>query len=50
MINFLRKKRSKVCHGKPLEGIGGNLAYRWSNHCRVPFCGLKGIGKKTMEI
>ena len=53
MIDFLRTRRLKVCHA---YGV---------NHCKelvetwhvdgvtivgVPFCGLKGIGRKTTEI
>jgi len=53
MIDFLHKKRSKVCdayrvnHWKELDEtwhVGG------VNIIGVPFCGLKGIQKKTTEI
>ena len=53
VIDFLHKRRLKVCyayrvnHWKELDEtrhVGGVTIVG------VPFCGLKGIGKKTMEI
>jgi len=52
-IDFSRKKRLKICHGyrvnhwKDLDEIWhvGKVTI-----VGVPFCGLKGIRKKTTEI
>jgi len=53
MINFLPKKRSKVCHAYGVNHWK-ELDETWHKGgvtiVRVPLCGLKGIQKKTTEI
>ena len=41
MIDFLRKKSLSRLQGKPLGGIGWNLACRWSNHHWSAFLGFE---------
>ena len=53
MTNYLHKVRSKVCHAykvNPLEESVENSYVDGATIVGVPFCGLKRIGIKTMEI
>ena len=53
ITDYLRKIRSKVCHAyrvNPLEESVENCYVDGATIVGVPFCGLKGIGIKTMEI
>ena len=53
MTDDFRKIRSKVCHAyrvNPLEESVENWYVDGATIVGVPFCGLKGIGIKTMEI
>ena len=53
MTDYLRKIRSNVCHAyrvNPLEESVENLYVDGTTIVGVPFCGLKGIEIKTMEI
>ena len=53
MTDYLRKIRSKVCHAyrvNPLEKSAENSYVDGATIVGVPFCGLKGIGIKPMEI
>ena len=43
MTDYLRKIRSKICHAIGVSIIGVSII-------GVPFCSLKGIGIKTMEV
>ena len=53
ITDYLCKIRSKVCHAyrvNPLEESVENSYVDGATIVGVPFCGLKGIGIKTMEI
>ena len=53
MTDYLRKIRSKVCHAyrvNSFEESVENCYVDGATIVGVPFCGLKGIGIKTMEI
>ena len=53
MTDYLRKIRSKVCHAyrvNSFEESVENCYVGGATIVGVPFCGLKGIGIKTMEI
>ena len=53
MTDYLRKIRSKVCHDyrvNSFEESVENCYVDGATIVGVPFCGLKGIGIKTMEI
>ena len=53
MTDYLRKIRSKVSHAyriNSFEESVENLYVGGATIVGVPFCGLKGIGIKTMEI
>ena len=53
MTDYLRKIRSKVCHAyrvNPLEESVENCYVDGATIVGVYFCGLKGIGIKTMEV
>ena len=53
MTDNLRKIRLKVCHAyrvNPLEESAANLYVDGITIVEVPFCSLKGIRIKTMEI
>ena len=53
VTDYLRKIRSKICHAyrvNALEESVENLYVDGAIIVGVPFCGLKGIGIKTMEI
>ena len=53
MTDYVRKIRSKVCHAyrvNPLEEWVENWYVDGVTIVGVPFCGLKGIEIKTMEI
>ena len=53
MTDYLRKIKSKVCHTyrvNPLEESVENRYVDGATIVGVPFCGLKGIGVKTIEI
>ena len=53
MTAYLRKIRSKVCHAyrvNSFEESVENCYVDGATIVGVPFCGLKGIGTKTMEI
>ena len=53
MTDYLRKIRSKVCHAyrvNAFEESVENCYVDGATNVGVSFCGLKGIGIKTMEI
>ena len=53
ITDYLRKIRSKVCHAyrvNPLEESVENRYVDGATIVGVPFCGLKRIRIKTMEI
>ena len=53
ITDYLHKIRSKVCHAyrvNPLEESVENWYVDGATIVGVPFCGLKGIGEKTIEI
>ena len=53
ITDYLRKIRSKVCHAyrvSPLEESVENCYVDGATIVGVPFCSLKRIGIKTMEI
>ena len=53
MTDYLHKIRSKVCHAyrvNPLEESVEKSYVDGATIVGVPFCGLKEIGIKTMEI
>ena len=53
MTDYLRTTRSKVCHAyrvNPLEELVENIYVDEVTIVGVPYCGLKGIEIKTMEI
>ena len=53
MTDYLRKIRSKVCHAHRVNPFEERVEKCYVNGVTivgVPFCGLKGIEIKTMEI
>ena len=53
MTDYLRKIRSKVCHAYRVNLLEESVENRYVDGATivgVPFCGLKGIEIKTMEI
>ena len=53
MTDYLCKIRSKVCHANRVNPLDESVENRYVDGVTivgVPFCGLKGIGIKTMEI
>ena len=50
ITDYLRKIRSKVCHAYRVNPLEENLYVDRVTIVGVPFCGLKGIKIKTMEI
>ena len=53
MTDYLRKIRSKVCHAYRVYSFEESVENWYVDGATiigVPFCGLKGIGIKTMEI
>ena len=53
MTNYFRKIRSKVCHAYRINSFEESVENCYVDGATiigVPFCGLKGIGIKTMEI
>ena len=53
MTDYLRKIRSKVCHAYRVNSFEESVKNCYADGktiVGVPFCGLKGIGIKTMEI
>ena len=49
MTDYFRKIRSKVCHAYRVNSFEESVE-NGATIVGVPFCGLKGIGIKTMEI